>query len=180
MHGDPSRRGRDGSPRRCDYFILAAAALAFVACWAVTSCCFLLLAASALDCFCVAFFCVDFGDLSPMGEFLSIGLSHLRNVRFSANVTHYLRGSRFCKQPSSLWLRRGRKSAFERSLKPTGGRPARNDTYYVSFPPGNRRNPSRGRTRVVLARIFHARHVCHEGSPPSAHSGWRWSEGNAG
>jgi len=64
--GDRSRRGREGSPRRGDYFFMAAAALAFVACWAVTSCCFLLLASLALLCFCAAFFCVDFGDLSPM------------------------------------------------------------------------------------------------------------------
>ena len=48
------------------YFFLAAAAFALVACWEVTSACFFLFALSVVVCFCVAFLCVDFGDLSPM------------------------------------------------------------------------------------------------------------------
>ena len=50
------------------YFFLLAAALAFVACWAVISAFFFWFAPSLFDCFCEACFCVDFGDLSPMGS----------------------------------------------------------------------------------------------------------------
>ena len=62
----------DSSLRVCFaacYFFLPAASLAFVACCDVINCCFLLFASLLLDCFCDAFFCTDFGDLSPMVGF---------------------------------------------------------------------------------------------------------------
>jgi hypothetical protein len=48
-----------------NYFFLAAAGLAFAAGAAVTAT-FFWLTAVVFVCFCVAFFCTDFGDLSPM------------------------------------------------------------------------------------------------------------------
>lgn len=72
----PRSAGRTGrvTAMRVAYFFLAAAAFAFVACWEVTSACFFLAAPSVIVCFCVAFFCVDFGDLSPMIVVLSLSL----------------------------------------------------------------------------------------------------------
>ena len=75
----PARRTRNpravpAGSRRMPYFFLVAAAFALVACWAVTSACFFLFAPSVIVCFCVAFFCVDFGDLSPMIVVLSLSL----------------------------------------------------------------------------------------------------------
>jgi hypothetical protein len=65
----PPRRPRGRGRRLTAYFFLFAAALAFVACWEVTSACFLRLASLFFDCFCDACFCTDFGDLSPMVGF---------------------------------------------------------------------------------------------------------------
>jgi hypothetical protein len=59
---------RFGAP----YFFLFAAAFAFVACCDVMSACFFLFESLFFDCFCDACFCTDFGDLSPMVEFISL------------------------------------------------------------------------------------------------------------
>jgi hypothetical protein len=56
----------ENSRAESPYFFLFAASFAFVACCEVTNCCFLEFASFAFDCFCDAFFCTDFGDLSPM------------------------------------------------------------------------------------------------------------------
>ena len=53
-----------------DYFLPAAAF--FVACCDVMTACFFLFEASVFVCFCDAFFCTDFGDLSPMVGDLSL------------------------------------------------------------------------------------------------------------
>ncbi|MEY4941595.1 MAG: hypothetical protein RIQ93_3330 [Verrucomicrobiota bacterium] len=58
--------------KRGSYFFLFAAAFAFVACCEVISACFFWLDTLDFDCFCVAFFCTDFGDLSPMLGYLSL------------------------------------------------------------------------------------------------------------
>jgi hypothetical protein len=58
--------GRTG-PADCRYFFFwFAASFALVACCAVISACFCRSESFVFDCFCVASFCTDFGDLSPM------------------------------------------------------------------------------------------------------------------
>lgn len=60
-----------------------AAAVYFFACLAATACFFLLAAVLALDCFCVDFFWLDFGDRSPIILIFFRGLIHLRHGSFS-------------------------------------------------------------------------------------------------
>jgi hypothetical protein len=71
---------------RHTYFFLFAASFALVACCDEISACFFLSASVDFDCFCDAFFCTDFGDLSPMMGIPFVELPHLRNVRFSDGV----------------------------------------------------------------------------------------------
>src|ERR1035437_6861673 len=59
------------------YFLLPAA------CLAATACFFFWSALRALDCFCVDFFWLDFGDRSPIILIFFRGLTHLRHVSFS-------------------------------------------------------------------------------------------------
>lgn len=61
---------QSGAVPTSNYFFLFAAAFAFVACCEVIKAFFFWFALSAFDCFCEALFCVDFGDLSPMGDVL--------------------------------------------------------------------------------------------------------------
>lgn len=70
------------------YFFLFAAAFAFVACCEVINAFFFWFALSFFDCFCDAFFCTDFGDLSPMVGMLWIELPHPRNVCFPDGVAY--------------------------------------------------------------------------------------------
>ena len=60
-----------------DYFFLA------LDCLAAVAACFFTTAVLALVCFCVVFFWLDFGDLSPIMLAFYCGLTHLRNVSFS-------------------------------------------------------------------------------------------------
>ncbi len=61
------------------YFFLPEACLAAAACLLFWS------ALLALACFCVDFFCVDLGDLSPMMFAFYYGLTHRWHVSFAAD-----------------------------------------------------------------------------------------------
>lgn len=59
------------------YFFLPTVCLAAAACFFFWS------AVLALACFCVDFFCVDFGDLSPIFVMCYCGFIYLRHISFS-------------------------------------------------------------------------------------------------
>ena len=80
--GHPERRfGTDGYLFLSETCLLSTAAFFFAA------------ALLALACFCEDFFCVDFGDLSPITLFFFCELTHLRHDSFSEGIITMIAGS---------------------------------------------------------------------------------------
>ena len=74
-----TRLDRSVKPQRPQKALTLALSYLFlsVACLAAMACCFFLLAVLALDCFCVACLCTDFGDLSPISVIFQLAVCSL-------------------------------------------------------------------------------------------------------